>query len=193
MKGSVIDLELGTTGHNHKYRLFTQTFLGFGANEARKRLILLLYHNTFKSSFKTQTNFLNKIDSIQKSSPHTVLATVVNPVQQNNSTFNVLSNSESSTPAHHNSQNFVNTDINSLKKKRSIQISIENPCLNEGSKEKIDLSQYGVSTNESVVFEGTGDLDKCIDLLNNLLNKTTCPVNKRCAMQGIIMPDINYR
>lgn len=43
-----------------------------------------------------------------------------------------------------------------------------------------------------IFFKGTGNWDKCVlDLANVLFNHSNCPINKKCFFGGVIAPPIS--
>ena len=66
--------------------------------------------------------------------------------------------------------------------------NISDPCLQSGLQTQALDPDY----HDKVTFKGTGDYDKCKDILFPLLNLTVTCVSLPCSMNGVHQPTISY-
>jgi len=67
---------------------------------------------------------------------------------------------------------------------------IKDPCLPLGLE---DTTSHVDITGTQVVFTGTGDLDKCKELVKPLLNQSAECMKEPCSMNGVYQPSVDSR
>lgn len=195
-KHLIAEFNLGCVNSDveHTYRVYVTTFLGYGANEARER-----YEEMLVSKIQQNEQLQRRLRRAAISQKPTLSKQEVIAKQL----FNKTSENEQPTQKALSSQEVKERTVGSediVKPSITMQqapppvpdpySNIPDPCLQPGLTLKA-REQY--IPDKEITFTGTGNYQKCQELLEPLLNLTTPCALEPCSMNGIHQPVIVFR